>query len=56
MPTEISRFHILPTPKTKPTKLGRKKQTAIQKAINDSGPKELQEALNISYFLRMIIL
>jgi hypothetical protein len=48
MPTELSRFQILSTPKTKPTQLGRKKQTAIQKAIYGSGPKELQEALNLS--------
>jgi hypothetical protein len=31
MPTELSRFQILSTPKTKPTQLRRKKQTAIQK-------------------------
>jgi hypothetical protein len=50
MPTDLSRFQILSTPKTKPTQLGRKKQTVNQKAMNGSGPKELQEALNLSYF------
>ena len=55
VPTELSRFQILATPTTKPTQLGRKKQTAIRKATNGSGPKELQEALNIPYFLWMTV-
>jgi len=57
MPTELPRFQVLSTHKTKPTQLRRSKEADSNPKSNGRfRSKELQEALNLSYFLWMIIL